>query len=778
MKRLGFVLCIILLVSFSVSLAQDVELQNIDDNAVLESSDLVSGAIALVSNFVDSEDRHLLTATEQDITYEDGWAFGMVVLRAGDDHGSPHLFLYLARENNNQWQIMVEGTRIFRDQLQLAPSSLISSDSRSNLLIDPLQNNSLNGDGSANLGFPFPVGETWLFSGGPHSTNWSALDFAKNNGQVVAARGGTVWRSGSCPNFIRIDHSDGWKTGYYHLVNERVNNGQSVSRWQHIGNASTSIGCGGSATGQHVHFSLRYGNNVPQNIRGRDIGGWTVENTNTEYVGCLKRVGDVQRVCNGSNITNTGLTGSASGSSANPSYDYNGDGVPDLWVVDRNDSANDFDGTSVYVYSGVDPSVNLDAERTPWGNSRSDRFSFAIADYNQDGVPDLWIIDRNDSASNGTSVIIYSGTDFSTRLIAVRTPHGNTRNGRWSFAVADYNQDGTPDLWAIDRNDGASDFDGTSFYVYSGADFSVRLAAKRTAWGNSRGSRFSFAVADYNQDNVPDLWIIDRNDSASDFDGTSVIIYSGADPSVRLKAERTPWGNSRDSRFAFMVADYNRDGTPDLWIIDHNDSASDFDGTAFHVYSGTDLTTKLVSRRTGHGNSRSTRWSAGDNRDFIWFDKPGQPTINIPQDGATVDETDMIDLNYGYVNHTREFSIQVQISDAPNFQSTVYDVGGTSQTRNMTEYELPMNLLDGTYYIRAIQRDLFNLNSGWTTPIPFIVDYTKSRDIDEDGNVSPVDAMWIINRLASTDLTADVNNDGQITQADIQMIIDSFGQTP
>ena len=104
-------------------------------------------------------------------------------------------------------------------------------------------------------------------------------------------RGGVVYRP--CDNMILIDHGDGWTTGYYHVINIAVQNGQVVQRGQQLGGTSAEHTCGGFANGPHVHIWVEFrGQSVA--IAGRDIGGWTVEAGPNPYDGCLVK-GSVRR---------------------------------------------------------------------------------------------------------------------------------------------------------------------------------------------------------------------------------------------------------------------------------------------------------------------------------------------------------------------------------------------------------------------------------------------------------------------------------------------------
>ena len=158
---------------------------------------------------------------------------------------------------------------------------------------------------------PWTPGWAWRLTGGPHGNTatgrpWSSLDFAgpESDGayKVRAAAGGTVVRR--CANLVEIRHRNGWRTSYYHLKNITVRDGQRVERGQLLGYTSTRAGCGGWASGSHVHFTVKR-NGEPVNIAGMRIGGWAVRDGSRQYVGCLVR-GDRRRCAPSGRVLNFG----------------------------------------------------------------------------------------------------------------------------------------------------------------------------------------------------------------------------------------------------------------------------------------------------------------------------------------------------------------------------------------------------------------------------------------------------------------------------------------
>jgi len=75
--------------------------------------------------------------------------------------------------------------------------------------------------------------------------------YAAHEGRVIYAG-----PNGTFGNYVKIDHGDGWTTGYAHIVNGgiRVKVGDNVS----AGTRIASVGSTGASTGCHLHFEVRH----------------------------------------------------------------------------------------------------------------------------------------------------------------------------------------------------------------------------------------------------------------------------------------------------------------------------------------------------------------------------------------------------------------------------------------------------------------------------------------------------------------------------------------
>ncbi len=108
--------------------------------------------------------------------------------------------------------------------------------------------------------FVWPVDGGYLSAGFNSYPGHTGLDIAAKAGTpVLAARGGTVmyvdehsvWPYGKR---IDINHGDGWITRYAQLNSINVAEGDKVVQGQQIG----GVGRTGNATGNHLHFEIRY----------------------------------------------------------------------------------------------------------------------------------------------------------------------------------------------------------------------------------------------------------------------------------------------------------------------------------------------------------------------------------------------------------------------------------------------------------------------------------------------------------------------------------------
>jgi murein DD-endopeptidase MepM/ murein hydrolase activator NlpD len=170
------------------------------------------------------------------------------------------------------------------------------------LAIEPLIPSGLT---QPTMQLPFEKGDTWSFTGGPHSAwgngaAWAALDFAPpsdvfgcftTNVWEVAVADGLIVRSENGEVVLDLDgdglEQTGWTVLYMHVeTRDRISVGTRVKAGDRIGHPSCE---GGYSTATHLHLARRYNGewisadgNLPF-----VLDGWTSQGSGVEYNGYL-----------------------------------------------------------------------------------------------------------------------------------------------------------------------------------------------------------------------------------------------------------------------------------------------------------------------------------------------------------------------------------------------------------------------------------------------------------------------------------------------------------
>ena len=159
------------------------------------------------------------------------------------------------------------------------------------------------------LSLPYPVFESWSFSGGPHpawgpTSPFAALDFAPgsvqagcvpSNAWVRAMAPGLVVRSGDGQVVVDLDgdgrEETGWDVFYLHIATAaRVPVGLWLNQDDLVGHPSCE---GGNATGTHVHVARKYnGEWIPADgPLPFVLSGWQAHSSGAAYKGWVERQG-------------------------------------------------------------------------------------------------------------------------------------------------------------------------------------------------------------------------------------------------------------------------------------------------------------------------------------------------------------------------------------------------------------------------------------------------------------------------------------------------------
>jgi Bacterial Ig-like domain (group 3)/FG-GAP-like repeat len=168
----------------------------------------------------------------------------------------------------------------------------------------------------------------------------------------------------------------------------------------------------------------------------------------------------------------------------------------------------------------------------------------ATGDFNNDGIPDLVVI--NNSFAGVISVSL--GVGDGTFLPAVQYNVGGYPE---SVAVGDFNHDGNADLAVTNLND-------NTVSIFLGTGTGTFGAQTTFATG---GQPYGIAVADVNTDGYPDLVVVNNGDN------TVGVLFGNGDGTFQTQV---PYAVGSDP-VGVTVADFNNDGRPDLAVGNRTD---------------------------------------------------------------------------------------------------------------------------------------------------------------------------------------------------------------
>ena len=212
----------------------------------------------------------------------------------------------------------------------------------------------------------------------------------------------------------------------------------------------------------------------------------------------------------------------------------------------------------------------------------TDQYAFALGDANGDGKTDVYAISRYGNGTPNVEVHILDGaTNYATFLSHASVALPAVEPGlAWTFDVADFNQDGVPDLYAFRKSGGGSG--RTEVHIYSGKD------GFQTVLGHfvmpmppvGTDDAWEFHTAYMDADSIPDVVAVAKQNGAT----TEVHVVSGSSNYGAYSLETTTAlaATGTSSQWVFGVNDYERDGFNDLFAVTKSGAA----GVEVHALRG------------------------------------------------------------------------------------------------------------------------------------------------------------------------------------------------
>ncbi|MEG5213399.1 FG-GAP-like repeat-containing protein, partial [Microcoleus sp. ARI1-A5] len=236
--------------------------------------------------------------------------------------------------------------------------------------------------------------------------------------------------------------------------------------------------------------------------------------------------------------------------------DINGDGKPDVAVVNRNNNS-----VSILLNTAATGATAASFATQPVFTTGPNPLSGSLDDFNGDGKLDLALAIR---FSNAASVLLNTTATGATTASFAPLANFGTGSEPYSVSIGDFNGDGKPDLASANFNsNSASVLLNTTTTGATTASFAPQAAF---ATGTSPGS---VSMGDINGDGKLDLAVANGNNSASILLNTTTTGATTASfaPQAAFATGTNP--------LSVSISDINGDGKPDLAVANNpSNSAS------------------------------------------------------------------------------------------------------------------------------------------------------------------------------------------------------------
>ena len=264
--------------------------------------------------------------------------------------------------------------------------------------------------------------------------------------------------------------------------------------------------------------------------------------------------------------------------------DYNGDGLPDLFIA-NDDGENNF----LYMNSGGGAFTKVSTGPVVTDGGRS--FAGSWGDYDNDGDLDLYVANI---AGEANFLYTNNGSGTFTKVTSGDIVTDTDRSN--GCAWADYDNDGNLDLF-VANNAG----DDNRLYRNNGDGTFTKITSGDVV--NDGGNSVTGGWCDYDLDGDMDLFVANNG-------GENNFLYSNNGDGTFTKETSSVVAGDGGESWSVSWGDYNNDGFPDLFV------GNNFEQNFLYQNNGDGTFTKVSSGEvvTGNDHTRGSSW--GDiNRD-------------------------------------------------------------------------------------------------------------------------------------------------------------------
>jgi len=283
--------------------------------------------------------------------------------------------------------------------------------------------------------------------------------------------------------------------------------------------------------------------------------------------------------------------------------DYDNDGDWDLYLV--NGAGGEDVTNALYENNGNGRFTPLTSECGALDSGEG--MAVSTADYNNDGFTDLFV-------TNFGGFVLYKNNGNGTFSDVTNFAFKGRIENWWygGSAWGDYNKDGFLDLYVCGYVDLLKrphdtdsrfpmDFEGYPNTLYhNNGDGTFKIATDQARVGDAYRKSMQVLFADFNEDNWPDIFVI------NDTDPNSLYLNRGDDTFIEFSG---PSGtSSTDGSMGIAYGDYSNDGKMDLFISNYTgeadllfnlvDNQTSNDGVVKNAIYMADFNSPILQKRT------------------------------------------------------------------------------------------------------------------------------------------------------------------------------------
>ena len=257
--------------------------------------------------------------------------------------------------------------------------------------------------------------------------------------------------------------------------------------------------------------------------------------------------------------------------------DFDGDGLDDVYVFNATDWAVPYlamcrsDGTAMRctrMYTRTLPG---------WGDMRL-HDEFYVADFNGDGRDDLYVFNGRDWSVAYLEMLRSTGTSLAyVRRYDDVLPGWDRMKPNDRFYVADFDSDGSDDLYVFNGRDWSMGYLQLSRSSGTGLSYVRRYDRTLPGWGDMRRND-QFFPGDFDGDGRKDLYVFNGRDWAMEY--LEMLRSTGGGLAyVRRFDGSIPGWDGMAPNDQFFIADVNGDGRDDLYVYNSSDWVTEYLGT-------------------------------------------------------------------------------------------------------------------------------------------------------------------------------------------------------